>query len=220
MEASGTLSPERLLSLHEAFVKAEIDDEDGGFIEVVRKAAQSHAKTVEADMCRGLTFNDLEGLRCAWVKLHEAIRGPLTDPEIERLFYLTHDQAAFVSQEHFVRWKRTLDVRRKNHVGWPEFCYPFAQRNLLRHARQTITNSGRSLDLMSGMPKVMNRHEVATEHGNAFVHEIFMPFEETVPVERVVATVELAMRTGAVHLGEQGFDDNSSDGGDGRLKAR
>jgi hypothetical protein len=213
MEASGALSPERLLSLHEGYIKAEIEEDEGGFIEVVRRAGESHAKTVEAEMCRGLTFNDLEGLRCAWVKLHEPIRGPLADAEIERLFYLTHDQGNFVSQEHFLRWKSMLDVRHKNSVGWPEFCYPFAQRNLLRNARQAITNSGRTLDLMSGMPRTMTRSDVALEHGNAFVHEIFMPFEETVPVERVVATVELGMRTGAVHVGDQGFDNDSDDDG-------
>jgi hypothetical protein len=210
MEASGALSPERMLYLHESYIRALGDDDATDFLEVVRKAAAEHAKTVEADMCRGLTYNDLEGLRCAWVTLHESIAGTLTDDEIGRLYRLTHDQGSFVSQEHYARWKRTLDIRGKG-VGWPEFCYPFAQRNLLRNARQRLADSGHTLEILSGQPKLLSRDDVAAEYGSAYVETIFLPFEKVVPVERaVVATMTIPKLRSGTGTGNGGSTNGSS----------
>jgi hypothetical protein len=186
MEASGALSPEAMLNLHEAYVRAQEDD-GTEFLEVVRKAAKDHSRTVEAAMCRGLTYNDLEGLRCAWVKLHEDIVGTLTDEELAQLFQLTHDQKQFVSAEHFVRWKRSLDVRGRGAVGWPEFCYPFAQRNLLRAAMVKLADAGQEPEIHRGQAATVSREVVALEYGHAYVDEVFLPYEQECPIERLLA---------------------------------
>ena len=225
MTVCGSLSPEELLRLHENYLRAEgnVDEaaagEGDGFFAVVKARAEEHAATEDAEMCRGLTFNELEGLRCAWVSLHPPIVGPLTDAEIETLFKWTHEQDGFVSHEHRIRWHKRLDVRRRGRIGWAEFCFPFAQRALLREARQDLEAAGQDVLQAVGMPETLTKEEVKEMFPHVPLREVFLPHEQIVHVDRVLAAnlaVDMAHSPlrAAAHAGDRGAARHRTQGDD------
>ena len=195
MEAAGSLSPSQLRELHRSHCRAGVagggevqaTDEGKDFISVVRAAADAHRSTVEAAMCQGLTYHELEGLRCAWSELHPAIDGGLSDVELELFYSKTHDGSAIVSRDHFVRWKAALDVRGTHRVEFAEYCFPFAQRALLRIAKSELARRGREVMLGPGQKAVLTRQEAEEQFGETVAAAAFLPYETMIPVERILA---------------------------------
>ena len=185
MIASGSLSPEALYHLYRDYRKVSFTATGREFIDVMRQAAKDHDRTEEADMCRGLSPQELEGLRCAWVSIHPQVVGTLSDNEIDRFYQWTHGSVLH-THEQFVRWRELLDVRGTGEIGWAEFCMPFSQRALVKKARDYLSSINRSVD-----PEMLTRGEVAEEFGPVIVDMCFLPHEKLIPVERAL---EVAMR--------------------------
>eukprot|EP00744_Colponema_vietnamica_P009703 GILI01013769.1.p1 GENE.GILI01013769.1~~GILI01013769.1.p1 ORF type:complete len:1203 (-),score=254.04 GILI01013769.1:85-3693(-) len=204
--ASGALSPEALEAIHiRARTSAkdrynphvpndaemspvnsdlpEENDDSAYLLEEINKAAKAYGETVEADMLRGLTPQELEGLRSAWKNLHPTIAGHLSDPEIDRYYQWSHE-AVLESREHFVRWKQILNVRGTGRILWPEFCFPYAQRALLKAANQALQQEGKAV-AVPGM--LLNRQTVLNDYGQQVSDLAFLPFEQEIPVERAIA---------------------------------
>lgn len=186
MEAAGALSPSQLDALHKAHRQSGGSPAD--FLNLIREAAVKHASSVEAAMCRGLTYNELEGLRCAWCELHPAVHGDLTDVEIENFYAKTHDGARLMSREHYVKWRTTLDVRKRGSISFAEYCFPFAQRALLRIARSELARRGKEVIVGPRQKPDLTRDEILEQFGEAIADACLLPFEIVVPVERVLAT--------------------------------
>jgi hypothetical protein len=185
MVASGSLSPEALYILYRDFRKVSFTTTGKEFIDVMRQAAKENERTEDAEMCRGLSPQDLEGLRCAWVAIHPQVVGALTDSEIDKFYHWTHG-APLHTHEQFVRWKELLDVRSTGVIGWTEFCFPFAQRSLVKKARDYLASINRTVEV-----ETLTRAEVAEEFGPVIVDMCFLPYEKSVPIERAL---EVAMR--------------------------
>lgn len=185
MTASGSLSPEALHRIYQTYAKTHFATTGRELIDIIRSEAIRHAITEEAAMCSGLSKQELEGLRGAWIAIHPSVMGDLDDDELDKLFQWTHGTVLH-SHEHFVRWKDMLDVRKTDTIGWGEFCYPFAQRARLGKAREYLYTMNREVP-----HEMLSKAQVADEFGPQLVDQCFMVFEEIIPVERVV---ELALK--------------------------
>lgn len=192
---AGALSPAQLRNLYmEQCMKDGKYVNDPHFFQKVKAAATEHSHTVDGRMCRGLTAAELDGLRTLWARLHPDIDGHLSDPAISAFYAVTHGGTKIRSQEHFARWKNTLDVRGNGTVGWAEFCLPFAQRGLAEDARRfMILKTQADLSVLEeefgNLNRLLSRREVAIEHGEPYVDYVFLPGEAEVPLMRVLAAV-------------------------------
>jgi hypothetical protein len=180
MAAAGSLSPETLQRIYQNYAKTHFATTGRELLDLIRSEAMRHSVTEEAAMCSGLSKQELEGLRGAWISIHPAVVGDLDDDELDKLFQWTHGTVLH-SHEHFVRWKDMLDVRKTDSIGWGEFCYPFAQRARLGKAREYLYTINREVP-----HEMLSKAQVAEEFGPHLVDQCFMVFEEIIPVERVV----------------------------------
>ena len=149
----------------------------------IRSAAAAYAKTTEGQMFVGLSPQELEGLRMAWRNLHPSVAGHLSDKEIDRYFQWSHE-AVLESREHFVRWKKMLDVRGTGTICWAEFCFPYAQRALLKAAKESLAEEGKAVATPG---RYLSREAAAADYGEACAERVFLPYEHDVPIERLVA---------------------------------
>lgn len=179
-EAAGCLSPEELQELFQKHFSTVFMPSKEEILEKIREAAKTCA---DAPMCRGLSRAELEGLRGLWVAVHPSISGFLTDPELEVLYNFTHDDKCR-SVEQLLEWRTTLDVRGNDKkVGWGEFCYPFAQKALLRDARDYLKA------VECEIPPEMVPKLFAVERFGDSILSTFLPYEQEIPIERLVATI-------------------------------
>lgn len=190
-KASGYLSPEQLHLLFQNYAKTRFMPRTKDVLEVVRKEAKN---CPDAAMCRGLFPIDLEGLRTAWVTLNPRIVGTLTDDQLDLLFQWSHgtllpDLAALQG------WREKLDVSGKGSIGWGEFCYPYAQRALLQQARDFLVEQESDIP-----PELIPKSLVLKRYGDALVEKCFLPYEQELPIERLVAFI---LQDGGGHKGSR-----------------
>lgn len=195
VDAAGALPPAKLRDL---YMKHCIDEKGQykahpNFFEIIKAESRAYGATMDGQMCRGLVPAELDGLRSLWGRLNPLVDGDLNDPALSTLFAVTHQGTKIRTQEHFARWKSTLDVRGRG-VGWPEFCLPFAQRAQHEEARRfMVMRTQGDLDVLQqeygNLDRLMSRREVANEYGEPYVPYVFLPGEDAVPLIRVLAAV-------------------------------
>jgi hypothetical protein len=176
----------------------------------IEAAALLAAPSVECQMCRGLTPVELDGLRSFWARVHPAITGDLTDPEIEAFYTASHG-VTMRAQEHFIRWKKMLDVRGREAVGWPEFCFPYARRAMNAKARRALLAQSNgnlaALEREYGpLDRSMTPEDVQKEFGAELVAQAILPYEDEVPFARVLAAALAPIISGN---GAMGVNDTS-----------
>eukprot|EP00796_Vickermania_ingenoplastis_P007276 gene7276-5120_t len=178
-ECSGCLSPERLHFIFQTgFGKVFMPLKE----EILAAIRNEAAKCPEAPMCRGLSPAQIEGLRGLWVSVHPSISGELSDGELEILYNYTHDDTCN-SSEKLKQFKKKLDVRGTGQIRWGEFCYPYAQKALLRDAREYLKAVESDLP-----PELLPKSFVMEKYGES-MRSVFLPYEEEIPVERVVVAL-------------------------------
>ncbi|EKF33556.1 hypothetical protein MOQ_002576 [Trypanosoma cruzi marinkellei] len=179
--ASGALSPETLFKLFCLYTSDHFTVDESEFISLIKAEAETNCP--DASMCRGLTVFELEGLRHVWAALNPKILGDLNDEQIALFYQWTHDEPLY-GDSHFQEWKESLDVRQRGSIGWGEFCYPFAQRALLWKARRFLSDMEKEVP-----PEMIKKNLVEQRFGCEVVNAVFLPYEDEVPIERVLEYV-------------------------------
>ncbi|KEG13235.1 hypothetical protein DQ04_01131040 [Trypanosoma grayi] len=178
-EASGALSPEALYRLFYGFASGRFIADQNEFLTVVRQEAAENCP--DAPLCDGLTVFELEGLRSVWVALNPKVVGDLSDEQIDILYQWTHGEP-LRNVGHFNEWKKSLDVRQRGGIGWGEFCYPFAKRAHLLQSRDYLSHLNKDVP-----PEMLSRAFVVQQFGNDLEAAVFLPYENEIPIERVLA---------------------------------
>lgn len=180
-KAAGTLSPEALHQLfQEKFSSFFLPNEDD-ILPVIEEAAKNEKE--DEGYWRGLNPAEIEGLRGLWVAVHPTIVGFLQDEELETFYSFSHNGKPCGSAEKKEEWKRFLDVRKTGKIGWPEFCLPFAKKALATDAREYLKAN------KSEVPPELVQKSFITQNYGRSMSSIFLPFEEIVPIERLVVAV-------------------------------
>ncbi|RNF11177.1 hypothetical protein TraAM80_01108 [Trypanosoma rangeli] len=179
--ASAAMSPGKLCGLFRLYTRDNFVVEPQELLALIKKAADTNS--IEAALYRGLTTFELEGLRNAWAVLKPNIIGDLNDEQIALFYQWTH-RDVLRGDNHLKEWKQSLDVRRRGRIGWGEFCYPFAKRALLWKAREFLSNMGKEVP-----PELLKKEFVQWRFGNTVVNATFLPYEDEIPIERVLEYV-------------------------------
>ncbi|KAF8296049.1 hypothetical protein TcYC6_0089540 [Trypanosoma cruzi] len=185
--ASGALSPETLFKLFLFYTSDHFTVDESEFISLIKAEAETNCP--DASMCRGLTAFELEGLRHVWTALNPRILGDLNDEQIALFYQWTHSEP-LSGDSHFQEWKNSLDVRQRGSIGWGEFCYPFAQRALLWKARRFLSNMEKEVP-----PEMITKNLVEQRFGCEVANAIFLPYEDEIPIERVLEYVLLSSKS-------------------------
>ncbi|ESL09957.1 hypothetical protein TRSC58_02316 [Trypanosoma rangeli SC58] len=179
--ASAAMSPGTLYGLFRLYTRDHFVVEPQKLLALIKKAAD--ANSIETALCQGLTNFELEGLRNVWAVLNPNIIGDLNDEQIALFYQWTH-RDVLRGDNHLKEWKRSLDVRKRGSIGWGEFCYPFARRALLWKAREFLSNLGKEVP-----PELLKKEFVQWRFGNTVVDATFLPYEDEIPIERVLEYV-------------------------------